>query len=72
MSVTVAFNPKKEDPFEVQRKVESLLEERFPSFERDGGGMMLGSPERDIFFSINYSSIDKVVPFLKSKRFKVI
>jgi len=77
MSVTVAYNPKKQDPFEVQRLVENALEERFPSFEADGGGMPLvwePAPklrERDVFFDINYSSVDKVIPHLKKKGFKV-
>ena len=71
-SVTILFNPKKEDAFELQQQVEAALESRFPSFEADGGGMCIGGNERDIFFDINYGSLKKVVPHLKKKGFKCL
>ena len=62
----------KRNCFEVQDEVEKVLAAEFKGFVADGGGMMIGSNVRDIFFDVNAKDAPKVVPFLESKGYKIV
>lgn len=68
----VSINCGSLDVWTVQTEVETLLAQQFKSFKRDGGGMVIGSNVRDIFFNINKKESEQVVPFLMDEGFRVV
>ncbi len=73
MHVTVAPNKKYPlDIFSLQEAVDSALQAHFPSYEADGGCIPACLWPGDVYFSINYRSVNKVVPYLKKIGFKVV